>query len=245
MTSEVKFASAALAAAAMLVGSGAVLLAPTPAAAQYTVYDPTAAANMAKQIAEASKQLSQLQQTYNQVVRQLEQAQQTHASLTGSRSSGQMDTRALRNYLPNQYRQVFDRALAGNYTGITGSVSQILAAEGLTGSVGEQATAMSARRRNLAATQRLTAEDAFAGAQARLEALDALQDRIAQTQDPKAIADLQARISIEQAAIANEATKLQLMRQMAEAEEKLAAEQRLQASRALRKGDGSSMARIR
>ena len=47
---------------------------------------------------------------------------------------------------------------------------------------------------------------------------------INQTQDPKAIAELQGRIAVEQANIQNEQTKLQLYEMVAAAEEKVQAQ---------------------
>jgi type IV secretion system protein VirB5 len=45
--------------------------------------------------------------------------------------------------------------------------------------------------------------------------------RINATQDPKAIAELQGRIAIEQAKIQNEQTKLQMFQMVAQAEDRL------------------------
>jgi len=46
------------------------------------------------------------------------------------------------------------------------------------------------------------------------------------TQDPKGVAELQARIQAETTAVGNEMTKLQLFRMLADSEDKLVAEQR-------------------
>lgn len=223
----------------------AAALAPAAAWAQYTVYDPTAAANMGHQIAEAKAQLSQLQQTYNQVTRQLEQARRTHEAMTGQRSVSSLNTTGLRQYLPADYRRVYDRAMQGGYQGITGSVAQVLESEVLTGTPADQQRALVERRQRSAAARKVVAEDAFESAERRLEYLDDLQARIAQTEDPKAIADLQARIAVEQAAIANEQTKLQLLREIAEAEERLAAEQRRAAAAKVWSNSNKGMPTIR
>ena len=63
----------------------------------------------------------------------------------------------------------------------------------------------------------------------RLENLNQLAKRINQDTDAKAIADLNARINIEQAAIQNEQTRLQLYMKLAEVQEKHAEEAQKQA----------------
>lgn len=65
------------------------------------------------------------------------------------------------------------------------------------------------------------AGEAYAAAKSRLDQINSLMGQINQTQDPKAIAELQGRIASEQAMIANEQTKLQLFQMMAQADEKL------------------------
>ena len=62
-------------------------------------------------------------------------------------------------------------------------------------------------------------------AQKRLNQIEGLMNQINRTQDPKAIAELQARIGIEQAMIQNESTRLQMYKMMSEANEKMLAEQ--------------------
>jgi type IV secretion system protein VirB5 len=52
-----------------------------------------------------------------------------------------------------------------------------------------------------------------------------LMQQIDVTQDPKGVAELQARIQSETTAVGNEMTKLQLFRMLAETEDKLVAEQ--------------------
>ncbi len=56
------------------------------------------------------------------------------------------------------------------------------------------------------------------------------------TQDAKAVAEIQARIAVEQATIANEATKLQLVAMLEQAEERLQEEQREEVGAARRTG---------
>lgn len=63
--------------------------------------------------------------------------------------------------------------------------------------------------------------DAYDAAKNRLSQIDQLMRQINQTQDPKAIAELQGRIAAEQAMIQNEQTKLQMYQMVAAAEDRL------------------------
>ncbi len=58
-----------------------------------------------------------------------------------------------------------------------------------------------------------------------LNQIESLMQQIDVTQDPKGIAELQARIQSESTAVGNEMTKLQLFKMLADTEDKLIAEQ--------------------
>ncbi len=70
------------------------------------------------------------------------------------------------------------------------------------------------------------AEDALATILATLAAYRQLMGQINLTRDPKGIAELQARIAVEQAAVQNETTKLQLVGMLQRAEERLIEQQK-------------------
>lgn len=232
--------------AVLLSVPSAVVVAPGVASAQMAVFDSAAVANTATQITHMTSQLQQLKQTYETVTNQLAQAKQQYESMTGSRGLGDIfNNPQLRKYLPNDYKKVYDLAQGGGYKGITGTLDSVLAAEKLSGTVAEQLAAVRGRSTRSAATNKLMYDDGFAGAEARLDQLEQLRQQISQTQDQKAVGELQARIAVEQAAIAGEATKLQLMSLLAKAEADLAAEQRQELSRKLLSPSNTGMARIR
>lgn len=198
----------------------AALAASVPAAAQMAVIDAKALIEAKNTITQLKSQLDQLKQTYSQL-------QQSYQAATGTRNMGDiLNNPAIRNQLPSDWRQVYDGVNRGGYAGISGSVDTILGSERYNGSVSDGMAAMRQRQARLSATSKATGIAAFEGAQARLNQLDALRAQINGTQDPKAIAELQARIAAEQGAIQNEHTKLQLMAMLQDSEEKLAAQQR-------------------
>lgn len=222
------------------------LAAVAPANAQMATFDASQAANVAKQLASAKEQLDQLKSTYDTVTSQLRKAEAAYDAVTGTRNLGDVFNNPLvRQYLPADMKKVYDRAQQGGYKGISGSVDAILASELLTGSAAQRAAAIRDRERNGAATLKLVGDDAYAGAKMRLEQLDQLQGKINETEDPKAIADLQARLAVEQANIANEAVKLQLLQMAAQAEEKLIQQQKVEYGRSMLSSSSSKMSRIK
>lgn len=231
----------------------AVLALAAPAQAQMAVYDATSALNMAKQLAESAKQLtelqaqlSQLQQTYQVVTSQLRKAEEAYAAVTGARNLGDFASNPeIRKYLPADVRKVYDLAKQGGYAGISGSVGAILEAEVLAGTQAQRDAAIRQRQKMNAASNKLVGMDGYEGAQQRLAQLDQLQQKISDTEDPKAIAELQARIAVEQAAIQNEAVKLQLLQMMAAAEDKLIEEQKRANGAAMFNPANNQMSRIK
>ena len=72
-------------------------------------------------------------------------------------------------------------------------------------------------------------QTAFNAAETRLQQIEGLMGRINSATDAKAIADLQARIQVEQAKIQNESTRIQMYKMMQEENQKLFAQQRARA----------------
>src|SRR5690606_22269497 len=71
------------------------------------------------------------------------------------------------------------------------------------------------------AQDKANALQAFDTASQRWDQIQGLMSQINSTTDPKAIAELQARINSEQAAIQNEQTKLQMFQMLAQVEQQL------------------------
>lgn len=80
---------------------------------------------------------------------------------------------------------------------------------------------LSKRAVNIEATSKAMSQRAYDSMTRRLANVDALQDQINQTTNPKEIAELQARIQIEQANISAEQTRIQLAAQQLDAERHL------------------------
>jgi type IV secretion system protein VirB5 len=87
----------------------------------------------------------------------------------------------------------------------------------------ERESVLEARRS--AAGVAVTTQRAYAEASARFAALAQLVAAIGAATDAKAVADLQARIAVEQAMLANEQAKLEVLFQAAEADRRVQAQQ--------------------
>lgn len=161
----------------------------------------------------------------NQYKTQIDQMKQQYNSLTGSRGLGMiLNTPELRSYLPDEWQQVYNSINSGGYQGLSGAGMAILDANGLRNACDQQSNANKGfceRQIAKAAQDKAYALQAFDGAQARWDQIQSLMGQINATIDPKAIAELQARINAEQAAIQNEQTKLQMFQMLAQVEERL------------------------
>ena len=193
--------------------------------AQFAVIDVNAITQMAQQLRVLQDQLANARS-------QLSQAQAQFAALTGSRGMERLLEGATRNYLPPDWA-VFERTLRRVETSYGALGTQIealmegnavLTPEQTAHLVPDQREQLDAARRTAALLQ-VTSRQALQVSSERFGALQALIDAIPTATDSKAALDLQARIAAEQAMLQNEHTKLMVLYQTVEAEER-AREQR-------------------
>jgi type IV secretion system protein VirB5 len=182
-------------------------------------------AGWAAQAEHMGSQLSQLKQQYQQM-------QQQYQSLTGSRGmSDLMNSSAFqqaRRMLPPDAQQALNLANGGSYGNLGNAINDIKqAATTLSTDSFSSPTAANQWQTELnqAATNKALSMEAYTAAAQRLQNLEDMTAEISQTQDPKAIAELQARIATEQGMIQNEQSKLQALSMLAAAEKQLADQQ--------------------
>nr|WP_032490329.1 type IV secretion system protein [Escherichia coli]CAA57025.1 TrwJ protein [Escherichia coli]FAA00031.1 TPA: TrwJ protein [Escherichia coli] len=202
----------------MTAAVAAILGAASPVMAQgIPVFDGTRALDFVQQFARMKEQLDTAKD-------QLAEAQRMYEAVTGGRGLGDLMRNAqLREYLPDDLRTVYDSANGGGYSGISGSINDILRDERLNGSVADMRRSIEERSRTARTTDKAVGCGPTKG---HSNASRRLKDEISRTQDQKAIEELQARIAGEQAAIQNETTKLQMIAQLRQAEQALISEQR-------------------
>lgn len=197
------------------------LLAIPQAQAQWAVIDVASIQQLMVQIQYWKQQIAAMQS-------HLAQLKQTHAALTGDRGmQGLLPTTDLqRNYLPKDWDEML-KVLDGTsaqYGALSAAVRANMNARAVLSDArlaemndSERAAVMRARQSAAAAT--VTAQRAYANAGQRFSALQSLVTAIGNAPDAKAVADLEARISAEQAMLENEQAKLATLQQAAQAEQ--------------------------
>lgn len=155
-----------------------------------------------------------------QLKNQLEQAKQQYEALTGSRGLGDLfNNPALRQYLPQDWTDLYDSVQSGQVAGISGKVQDLID-KNKSGSIADMSADVRTRQERLGAVNKATGLAGFDAAMKRADQIQSLIGQINGTSDPKAIAELQARIAGEQAQVSNEIAKLQLVAMLQQAEEK-------------------------
>jgi type IV secretion system protein VirB5 len=117
--------------------------------------------------------------------------------------------------------------------------------EKFTGTIDDMQKHIEGRMEQAAIVDKAVGLQAYEGLQGRMKQVDNLMAEIKNTPDPKSIAELQARIAIEQAYIQNEMTKLQLVSQLQRSEQQLIEQQKYQMSRRILNPKNTGMPKIK
>jgi len=166
--------------------------------------------------------------TIGQLKEEVQQEIQIYQSTVGTRGFGALlGNPVVANSLPSNWQGVYTAIQSGGYAGLTGSAQALRSASELYNCQDQAGIDQQVCQRVL---DKPFQDKAF-GLQAyqtelqELNQIQSLMQQIDVTQDPKGIAELQARIQSESTAVGNEMTKLQLFRMLAETEDRLVAEQ--------------------
>lgn len=186
----------------------------------------TDAASIAEGVAQHAEDIAKWVEQREGMVQQLTQLQQQYTSMTGTRNLGAiLNNPALKEYLPQEWQQVYDKVRQGGYSGLTGDAVAIFnqnkvfdTCAGITDGDSKKSCEAKAVK---PAQDKANALAAIEAAKKRIGQIDGLMQQINTTTDPKAIAELNARIGAEQAMIQNEQTKLNLYAMASQAEDRL------------------------
>ena len=201
-----------------LVGLAAMFIVPV-ARAQIPVTDVGAIVQLVSQLQQLQQQLMVARDT-------LRQAQDAYESMTGRRGMERLLEGTVRNYLPADWLEL-ERAVRGAaaaQSALAREINRILDQNAVLSEAALSAFApadrgeIDAARRSAAMLQALSAES-LANTSERFASMDELIRAISRADDPKAIAELQARIGAEQGMLQNEANKLFVLYQSAQAQE--------------------------
>jgi type IV secretion system protein VirB5 len=175
-------------------------------------------------LAQAIQQVVAWGQQYQQMVRQIQQLQQQYDNLNGVRGMGNLVNNPIaRHYLPAEYGIILRQGV-GQWEAIYNASRRFdISLSGLD-AAGDAVQAFENSGRQ-AAINRATAEEAYRTASQRFDDIQVLLDRVNNAPDAKDIADLSSRIQAEQVMMQNEANKLQMLHQLAQAQRDIAYQQ--------------------
>ena len=196
------------------------LLAAAPSAhAQFAVIDVASVTQLIQEVQTAAQELQTAQN-------ELAQARQSYQSLTGTRGMQNLLSGTNRNYLPTDVTSL-EATLSGSggsYGALAASVqaamsrNAVLSPTALASLSAAERNAIVAQRQAVALQQGISSQ-ALANSSGRFAQVQQLISTIGSAQDPKAILDLQARVSAEQGMLEAEQTKLQVIYQTLRAQQ--------------------------
>ena len=179
----------------------------------------------AKQILQYTTQLNELTEAINTVT----ELSNTYNAITGNRGLGTImngsTEQAARRYVPAGYSDV--TALSGlsavpGYatlqSAVTALKTTVTSTPSSTYSGNPGALALFEAQVNALATQQALGESAYGAIVGRTAGIESLIATIGSATDPKAIAEIQARISAEQALVQNEAVRVQTLNYLQQVE---------------------------
>lgn len=204
-----------------LLGAGTV----SPAHAAMAVIDVSAIRQLVQQVTTLREQLANARE-------QLRQAQQSYAATTGTRGMERLAAGVARNYLPPDWAALADvlSETSATYGALSRELVALERGNAVLGTSELAALTPDARARveegrRASAASQVLAREALATTSRRFTTVQSLLDAIGSAQDPKAVMDLSARIQAEQAMLANEQTKLEVLFRALEAERAVQSQQ--------------------
>lgn len=154
-----------------------------------------------------------------QLALQLKQLEQAYEAIAGKRDLGLHGSSVDHDYLPSGWQNSYDDLIDNGR--IDANASRIYAQSRIGNPCSELQDANQqaiCNARAMKPSQDMAfAQETFANARRRMTNIDNMRSKIASTEDPREIANLQANISAEAAAIQNEAIELQMFVMAAQA----------------------------
>jgi type IV secretion system protein VirB5 len=177
-------------------------------------------------IGQLVQEVKLMQQELQTAQNDLTQARQAYQSMTGSRGMQSLLSGTPRNYLPANWSQVQSaiNGTSGTYAALSSNIqanigaNTVLSPSALALMSPTERLLIQSQRQNTALLQALT-QQALSTTSSRFSSIQQLINTIGSASDPKAILDLQARISAEQGMLATDESKLQTLYQAAQAQE--------------------------
>lgn len=182
----------------------------------------------AEQIASQAQQIQQYAQQIQQFEQQINQYKQQYESLTGVRGFGDiLNQLVLRDVVPQDVSNVYSSIQTGGVSGMTSAAKSIrnqLKIYSCDKQGGQNAATCEAML-SKAAQDKAYSQNALTLTSQRQENIQSLQNQINTTQDPKAIAELQARIETESAQVQNDQVRINALKLEQDNADRLLAQQ--------------------
>jgi type IV secretion system protein VirB5 len=158
-------------------------------------------------------------------VQQITELQQQLASISGARNLGNVfNSPALMNYVPANAYSSFNALTSAGYGGLDPTAKSLRDAAMVYNCLDRSGAARTSCQASLARPYQARGmlQDAMHAASGRLAQIQALMDQVNTTSDQKAVLEIQARISAENALLAHESSQVQMLQGMADSEERIA-----------------------
>ncbi|MFA1791620.1 type IV secretion system protein [Xanthomonas campestris] len=179
-------------------------------------------------LAQAISQYQQLVAQLENMQAQLKQAQQQYEALTGSRGMENLLRNESRNVIPTNWQETLAQMNGGQISGLAQSIKSNAAkvdTATLQKLLPSSTVETSEGFANSAASSQAAAGKVYDNAAGRFSRLQALMDAIPQATDLKGVADLQARIGVEQTMLQNETIQMIAMQQAASSQQSIQQQQ--------------------
>jgi len=222
---------------AVAAALGFGLLGGTAANAGIPVIDVASLTQAIQQVVAWGQQYGQMTDQYTQMLQQYQQLVREYNAVTGTRNLGDiLNNPALQQAVPGgtQLMTAYSSINANGIAGLSNSARALRNATAIYDCADRVGEALRLCQASLVTNAQNTTnyQSALDMISQRTAQIQSLQGSINTTSDPKAIAELQARIGSETAQITNDANRIALMRALAESQDRLLAQQ--QRERALR-----------
>jgi type IV secretion system protein VirB5 len=178
-------------------------------------------ANLTQTIQQVIDDITQIENQMQQIA----QLDRQISSINGSRGLGTvLNNPLLNNYVPPDAFDFINAVDASGYAGLNATAKALRDAEMIYNCLDLTGVARTNCQATLAQPyqQKGLLQDAMTAAAGRLSQIDALMAQVDATQDQKAVQEIQARIGAENARLAHEMSQIEMLRGMADSEERIA-----------------------
>lgn len=196
------------------------------ASAGMPVIDFAAVAAAIQQVFAWYQQATDMIEELNYLEDQIAQAEREYNSMTGSRLLG-MIANDIRDVVPTDANTTYSNVYTRGYGGLSPQGKTFRDRDMIYNCAGESSdySTICEKQLNLNAQDMSFYSDAFDSANDRTVQIESLQAQINGTDDPKAIAELQARIQIETVAVNNQQSRVAILENVSAANHRAAEQQ--------------------